>query len=85
MKEAGESHWTSPNTGATNESGFTALPGGYRYDGAFYDIGNYGYWWSSTQLDTSYSWSRPLTYDTSTVLRSNGEKGLGLSVRCMRD
>ena len=86
MKEAGESHWTSPNTGATNESGFTALPGGSRYSfGAFYYIGSYGNWWSSTQLNTSNAWYRLLYYDDSTVSRSNGRKACGFSVRCVRD
>ena len=47
MKEEGYKHWYEPNTGASNESGFTGLPGGYRYysDGDFYDLGTAGYWW----------------------------------------
>jgi uncharacterized protein (TIGR02145 family) len=49
LKEAGTSHWTSPNTG-TNESGFTALPGGCRDDsGSFCYIKDYGYWWTSSR------------------------------------
>ena len=49
MKETGTTHWNSPNTGATNESGFTALPGGRRdsSNGAFSNVGYYGYWWSA--------------------------------------
>ena len=60
MKESGTTHWNSPNTGATNESGFTALPGGYRsnYSGTFDDIGYGGGWWSSTGSG-SYAWHRP--------------------------
>ncbi len=86
MKEAGESHWTSPNTGATNESGFTALPGGYRlYLGSFYFIGLYGYWWSSTEHATSSAWRRDLGYSTSYVYRTINDKENGFSVRCLRD
>ncbi len=86
MKEAGESHWTSPNTGATNESGFTALPGGYRTNyGTFSNIGISGTWWSSTEDSTSHAWYRYLGYNTSYVFRLSTYKGGGISVRCLRD
>ena len=86
LKEAGTAHWNSPNTGATNESGFTALPGGYRSDsGGFYGIGLYGDWWSSTEYLTSIAWYRLLLYNTSGVYRASGSKELGFSVRCLRD
>ena len=86
MKEAGKSHWTSPNTGATNESGFTALPGGYRLgNGAFNAIGGSGNWWSSAQYDTSNAWTRYLNYTGSNVSRGNRGKERGFSVRCLRD
>ena len=53
LKETGTSHWNSPNIGATNETGFTALPGGFRnYYGDFNYIGDYGYWWSATEYAT---------------------------------
>ena len=69
MKETGTSHWTSPNTGATNESGFTALPGGYRSgDGAFDYIGGNGDWWSSTQSNANNAWGRGLYYYGGNVL-----------------
>jgi len=87
LKEEGTTHWDSPNTGATNSSGFTALPGGYRsYDGRFYSIGIYGYWWSSPEINTYDAWYRSLRYDTSDVYRSYGfNRGNGFSVRCLRD
>ncbi len=86
MKEAGESHWTSPNTGATNESGFTALPGGYRdTDGVFNHVGGAGTWWSSAEYATNDAWYRYLIDDGSDVGRSNIGKEDGLSVRCLRD
>jgi uncharacterized protein (TIGR02145 family) len=86
LKEAGTTHWQSPNTGATNETGFTALPGGYRgYFGAFYNVGNYGVWWSSTEDGTSYVWDRSMDYIDGGVSRTKSSKEIGFSVRCLRD
>jgi uncharacterized protein (TIGR02145 family) len=86
MKEAGTTHWEDPNTGATNESGFTALPGGYRYrDGTFCSIGLYGYWWSSAQYNTNNAWCRALYYHQSVVGRGDNGKAYGFSVRCVQD
>jgi uncharacterized protein (TIGR02145 family) len=79
--------WNAPNTGATNESGFTGLPGGYRYfNGTYYDIGYNGYWWSSTEDGSNYAWNRYLYYDSSDVYRNPSQiKQDGFSVRCVRD
>ena len=56
LKETGTTHWTTPNTGATNETGFTALPSGYRYiDGTFLTIFSMGIWWSSTEASKMVS------------------------------
>jgi len=86
LKETGTSHWLPPNTGATNESGFTALPGGYRYDGGTFDvIGDGGYWWSSTEDGTDYAWDRGVYYDYGYVGRGYDGEGYGFSVRCVRD
>jgi len=86
LKEAGTTHWESPNRGATNESGFTALPAGYRLDyGAFYDIGFYGFWWSSTQLNTGKAWTWGLPYNDSMMRILSYSKEGGLSVRCVQD
>ena len=86
MKVAGTTRWTTPNTGATNESGFAGLPGGYRYtNGSFYNVGDYGYWWSSTELNTTNAWYRFLGYNDGSFLRSGGNKKFGFSVRCLRD
>jgi len=88
LKETGISHWYSPNTGATNETGFTALPGGLRYtlSGTFDSIGTLGYWWSSTESPSTYALDRRMFYNNVNVLRSNyvGERG-GFSVRCLKD
>jgi len=86
MKEKGTQHWRLPNTNATNDSKFTALPGGYRYfDGTFYDIGYNGYWWSSTESNTSYAFTRTLYYDGSYLYGYSSGKVSGFSVRCLRN
>ena len=87
MKEAGLVHWIASNSGATNESGFAGLPGGYRKtSGTFNFIGNEGYWWSSTENNTKNAWLRLLLYNHDNVYRSNlYHKGFGFSVRCLRD
>jgi len=79
-------YWQYPNTDATNESGFSGLPGGFRYYlGSFYFIGGSGYWWSSTEYDTYSAWYRYLYYFNGDVGRDYGTKGSGFSVRCLRD
>ncbi len=86
MKETGTTHWNSPNTGATNSSGFTTLPGGYRdTDGTFDAIGNNGPFWSSTQISTPSAWYIDLSYNNADVFRNNNAKGYGFSVRCVKD
>jgi uncharacterized protein (TIGR02145 family) len=86
LKETGTTHWNSPNTG-TNQTGFTAVPGGYRYynGGSFNTIGFYGYWWSATEYSSTDAWYRSMTYDFSSVTRSGLNKQFGFSVRCLRD
>ena len=86
MKEAGLAHWVAPNTGATNSSGFTALPGGQRYiDGSFYDLTSYANVWSSTQYSSTNAWLRYLGYDNDDVYRTNFNETQGFSARCLRD
>jgi uncharacterized protein (TIGR02145 family) len=88
MKETGYEHWSSPNTGATNSSGFSALPGGfrYRYKGSFDDMGYLATFWSSTETSDINAWNRILYWDHPEVNRYNHyEKGDGFSVRCAKD
>lgn len=87
MKEAGYDHWASPNLGATNSSGFTGLPGGYRSysSGSFYNLGYLGFFWSSTEDGASFAWNRMLYYDIDDVGRGNYYKTYGFSVRCLKD
>ena len=79
--------WKSPNTGSTNSSGFSALPGGRRYYdvGSFYNVGNSGYWWSSSESEISNALSRGLYYDYAVLDRFNFDKRYGFSVRCLKD
>ncbi|MBS1519601.1 MAG: fibrobacter succinogenes major paralogous domain-containing protein [Bacteroidetes bacterium] len=81
LKEAGTTHWNAPNTGATNSSGFTALPAGNRGYGGFADLGNYTYFWS----DPTEQYTRALLYNQSDIAgTSNYSPILGLSIRCIR-
>ena len=86
LKETGTTHWTTPNTGATNETGFTALPGGNRTgNGTFGQVGIYGFWWSPTEYNASSARTRSLRYSSSSVARDAYSKKTGFSVRCLRD
>ncbi len=83
--EAGTGLWYSPNPGATNESGFSAVPACCRSNnGSFSSIGGNGGWWSSSGSSTSFAWRRYLSYNSSYVL-SLVYKNNGFSVRCMKD
>jgi len=85
MKETGTIHWNSPNTGATNESGFSALPGGYGFPGTYHGMGSDANFWSSTEYVSGSAWHRGLDYDSSEVDRDTRNKGCVYSVRCVRD
>ncbi len=85
LKETGIKHWDSPNTGATNESGFTALPGGYRFYGSFYDAGGYANFWTATESSDSSAWSQLFFYDSTGLQHVVAEKRGGLSVRCVKN
>jgi uncharacterized protein (TIGR02145 family) len=77
------SGWNSDGNG-TNDYGFSALPGGYRYDdGDFYGVGDDGYWWSATESYGSDVYHRYLGYNYSDMYRSGSSKNLGFSVRCV--
>jgi len=86
LKETGTTHWYSPNTGATNEIGFTALPGGSRGSyGSFVNFGGLGFWWSATEGSTDTAWGRRMYYNGSYVFSYSYVEEAGLSVRCVRD
>jgi uncharacterized protein (TIGR02145 family) len=86
MKSTGTSLWQSPNTSATNESGFTGLPSGGRGNSSSFDtFGVNGFWWSLSEYDSTNAWSHFLRYDGGNALRGYANKNYGLSVRCLRD
>ncbi len=87
LKETGISLWQSPNTGATNETGFSSRPGGLRdQSGSFGGIGGSCYLWSATEINTSYVWARYLYYSSSVVNRGGSiDKQFGFSVRCLQN
>jgi uncharacterized protein (TIGR02145 family) len=84
---AGTGLWYAPNEGATNESGFTGLPGGYREysSGAFIDCGKYGSFWTSTQTSGDGAWMRGLYYYWDDLFRFDNYKTGGYSIRCLKD
>jgi uncharacterized protein (TIGR02145 family) len=87
LKETGFSHWASPNTGATNSSGFTALPGGGRDYSGFSFLGTDANFWTATEGSEYDAWHRHLFHDNSQVEREYGRtsKNSGFSVRCVKN
>ena len=84
MKEAGTIHWASPNTGADNSSGYTALPCGDRNNGNFINLGSYGSYWTSTEFDVNTGWQYGLGYDGTWIVNVNYTKQSGFGVRCLK-
>ena len=86
MKETGTEHWNTPNTGATNVSGFTARPGGYRgYNGSFYNLGKTAHFWSATESQNSLAYYLILRYDGTEARPDDFTKYYGFSIRCIKD
>jgi uncharacterized protein (TIGR02145 family) len=85
LKETGTIHWVI-NSGASNITGFTALPGGWRQNGTgqFGDLGFYSYYWSSTQSSSTEAWIRKLHGNLAKIGRSGEPKNAGYSVRCVK-
>jgi uncharacterized protein (TIGR02145 family) len=84
LKQTGTALWFTPNTGATNESGFTALPGGYR-DAMFYEMGYIGHWWTASENSAGTAWARHMQYNDIKVKRDFANTSLGYSVRCIKE
>jgi len=86
LKESGFTHWLPPNQGATNTSGFSALPGGMRNAGGSYSgIGETGLFWTSDEMSFDRSYNGNLMYNTTEVMIEHRYKTTGLSVRCLKD
>jgi uncharacterized protein (TIGR02145 family) len=86
LKEAGTSHWNAPNLGANNSTGFTAIPGGYRYtQGLFFNLGQTGTWWTTSENSTTNAKNLSMDYDYNSIFHGGYGKSCGFSVRCLRD
>jgi uncharacterized protein (TIGR02145 family) len=86
LKETGTAHWASPNTGATNSSKFTALPGGVRKnDGPFNVLGTAGYWWTATEFNSANAWVHTMDYSYTEVYSLYIPKRIGCAVRCVKN
>jgi uncharacterized protein (TIGR02145 family) len=90
LKEAGLEHWASPNTGATNISGFTGLPGGSAYKIgedylSFQRLGSYGFWWTTYESGVDNAFILGLQFDEASIIEPNDFKSAGNSVRCVKD
>ncbi len=88
LRETGNTHWRPPNEGATNESGFTALPGGNRSNPwySFYNLGDLSNWWSIDEESSTYAYSLQITtFMTNSAGIASRYKRNGFSVRCMKD
>jgi uncharacterized protein (TIGR02145 family) len=86
LKESGAAHWQRPNTGADNETNFTALPASYRsINGEFNHFGNYGGWWGATEMNTYMAWCRYTTAVANYVGIYSYGKSTGFAARCLKD
>lgn len=89
LKETGSAHWNGANNFATDEFGFSALPGGYRGDiggvGDFRDIGANALFWASTEYNSNAAWCREMSYLGDGVAQFAPRKSRGQSVRCIKD
>ena len=86
LKEKGILHWSGTSTDVINESGFTALPGGYRSpSGSFGEIGDFGYWWTATEYNSNNVRYWYMTSNNTYVHKYYNTKLYGRSVRCVKD
>lgn len=87
LKEEGTIHWRKPNTGATDEEGFSALPGGARtyIDGSYVNIGIKGAWWSPQDSISEEYVYRTLSWDHQYLTKYTTVTTAGLSIRCVKD
>jgi uncharacterized protein (TIGR02145 family) len=87
LKESGTLHWKSPNSEATNDLGFSVLPGGDRSfkSGIFSNLGSYGYFWTGSEGASDRAWDRKFYYRGTDISRGNNLKRLGYSIRCVKN
>jgi uncharacterized protein (TIGR02145 family) len=85
MKSSGTTEWYTPNQDATNESGFSGLPGGRIGGGLFFSLAYHGFWWSSSEYNSTNAYLRQLHYNAAHCLPNYNPKSCGFSVRCLKD
>ena len=86
LKEKSTTHWLTPNSGSTNETGFTALPGGYvNISGTYGNMNRSGYWWTSTEASSVDGYFRLMFYNITNMASDNSSKNSGFSVRCLKN
>jgi uncharacterized protein (TIGR02145 family) len=85
LKQSGTTYWQAPNTGATNESGFTALPGGYRSQHGIYSGIKVSGWFWTTSDDAPLAWGQSVHFNTDSLVNWGYYKSAGVSVRCLKD
>jgi uncharacterized protein (TIGR02145 family) len=90
LKETGTIYWSSPNTGATNETGFSALATGGRssspdFRGEYWYRGERSTWWTATEYHTTFSFTRGVRYMDSAIHRDGVRRQSGMSIRCIMD
>jgi uncharacterized protein (TIGR02145 family) len=87
MKSLGANYWTSPNSEATNQSGFSAIAAGFRSNnlGEFVYMADYASFWTSTEYNSDWAWYRALTYSGGGVTAYEYPKAVGMSIRCIKD
>lgn len=86
LKQTGTAVWNAPNTDATNESGFNAVPGGMRDEmGVYSQLKWTGFYWTSTQYNLGNGWARSVGNNNGSVLRFYDNKSIGYSVRCIKE
>jgi uncharacterized protein (TIGR02145 family) len=85
LKEAGLAHWLSPNIGATNESGFNAIPGGVHNAAGFDLLGGISSWWTTTESDNGSAYTRYVLYYDDSFNTHIVNKLFGNSIRCVKD
>jgi uncharacterized protein (TIGR02145 family) len=85
MKETGFLHWNSPNTGASNSSGFDAIPGGDWNTSVYQNIGNYAYYWSSTIADSAHAYCFFIENSSMDIFKNPSLKTYAYSIRCVKN
>jgi uncharacterized protein (TIGR02145 family) len=86
LKSAGQLYWQFPNADATNNAGFSALPGGFRnVSGSFGSLSGSGWWWGATAADSDNALARSLFASGGSINRLSTNQNRGYSVRCVRD